>query len=74
MGVGVRGLIMWGDDTMLDNMLNSVLVALGGLSGLLLVAYMLIMAFYTRKRSRDVEELRLDVRELKGLLLGLKRR
>lgn len=53
--------------------INSLLTAIGGLGGALFLAYMFWMAWYTRKRARDMEELRRDLARIEGLLLGGRR-
>lgn len=49
------------------------LPALGGISGAAMLAYMVWMGYYARKKDRDVQELRRDLAEIRGLLLGRKR-
>ena len=48
-----------------------MLPILGGITGVAFLAYMVLMLLYTRKRAADVEALRLEIAEVKGLLLGL---
>lgn len=56
-------------ETLLENWLPLV----GGVSGLSLIIYMVLMLYFSRKKDRDVQELRIQVAELKGLLQGRKR-
>ena len=57
----------------LTDIFTSWLGVLGGISGLAVLAYMALIVHFTRKRDRDVQELRREVAEIKGLLLGTAR-
>lgn len=52
---------------------SGFLALIGGFSGLAVLAYMVGMVYYARKRSADVESLRREVAEVKGILLGRRR-
>ena len=53
-----------------DEVLSGWLALVGGVSGLLLLLYMVLMVYYSRKREQAVVELRLELAEIRGLLLG----
>lgn len=56
--------------TLEDTVLNA-LPLVGGASGLAVLIYMVVMVHFARKKDRDVQELRRDVAELRGLVLGI---
>jgi hypothetical protein len=53
-----------------DTLVEGWLPLVGGISGLLLIIYMAVMIYYARKKDHDIQELRREVAEVKGLLLG----
>lgn len=53
--------------------LASILPLVGGVTGLAMLVYMGLMVYYARKKAADVEALRREIAEVKGLLLGRKR-
>lgn len=53
-----------------DEVLSGWLALVGGVSGLLLLLYMVLMVYYSRQRERAIVELRLELAEIRGLLLG----
>lgn len=57
----------------LENTIVNALPLVGGASGLALLIYMAVMIHFARKKDVTLQELRLDVAELKGLVLGTSR-
>lgn len=60
--------------------LNGLVAILGGISGIVVIAYAVLMVHYTRKRSADTAEMLRRVRALEvqgarveGLLIGVLR-
>lgn len=49
---------------------NALLAAVGGISGLAVLAYFVIMVYYARQKDRDVQELRREVAQIMGKLDG----
>lgn len=54
----------------MNDVVSSVLPAVGGAAGLAFLVYMGAMLWYEKKRVEAMEALRRDVRELRGLLIG----
>lgn len=53
-----------------DALVEGWLPLVGGISGLLFIIYMALVLHYARKKDHDIQELRREVAEVKGLLLG----
>ena len=54
----------------LDGIIEGWLPLVGGISGLALLVYMVLMVYYNRKKDQDIQALRREVAELRGLLLA----
>lgn len=56
-----------------EQVINSWLPLVGGLSGAAMAGYFAWVFYRERAKDREMRELRLEVREIKGLLQGLLR-
>lgn len=56
-----------------ESVISSWLPLVGGVSGLAFLIYMTLMVYYSRKKEQEVQALRRDVAELRGLLLARRR-
>lgn len=57
----------------MDFDINTLLAAVGGITGAAFIIYMVVMVYYTRKRAADIESVRREIAELRGLLMGRRR-
>lgn len=57
----------------LEGLFTNWLALVGGLSGLLVILYMAGMIYYNRRKDADIQAVRRDIAEVKGILLGRKR-
>lgn len=54
----------------IGDIVNGWLPLLGGITGLAWLVYMIVTLYYHRKKDHDIQSLRRDVAELKGLVVG----
>lgn len=57
----------------LTELLNGWLPIVGGVSGLCLLLYMVLMVYFARKKDHDIQALRREIAELKGYMQAKKR-
>lgn len=50
--------------------INGQLALVGGLSGVVILFYFIIMAYFARRKDRHIQEIQVQLARIEGLILG----
>ena len=53
-----------------EDLLTNWLALIGGISGLIMLGYMIGMLYLSKKKDKDIQDVKVQLAEVKGILLG----